>query len=282
MNAIVEPSLAEPPAGSHVQFERQGYFFSDPIDHHVDAGGTTRVFNKVVGLRDSWTNLVNRNERALAGEPAVAAVTAKPKADSTRPDKLTRAEIRERRFLADPTLRARFEDFKARMGLAEDDAELIAESHALADFFEAAVQAHGGPSAAQGIAKWIVNELLRELKERALADLALTPGAFAALVALVDAGTISTTAGKQVFAELVAGRGEPAAIVARLGLGQVSDEAAIAAATDEVLAKNPDQVAKYRGGKPQLLGFFVGQVMKSMGGRGNPELVAGIVKARLG
>jgi len=275
VSAMLEPSLAALPAGAHVQFERQGYFFSDPVEHAAETG--KRVFNKVVGLRDSWTSLVQRAERA---EVIEAPVAPRPKADNTRPDKLSKAEIRERRFAADPTLRARFEDFKARLALGEDEAEIITESHALADFFEAAVAARGG--GAHGIAKWIVNELQRELKERELAALALTPASFAALVALVETGAISATAGKQVFAELVASGGEPATIVASLGLGQVSDEAAIVTAADEVLAKNAEQVAKYRGGKPQLLGFFVGQVMKSMGGRGNPELVASVVKARLG
>ena len=99
---------------------------------------------------------------------------------------------------------------------------------------------------------------------------------------LVDSGAISNAAGKQVFAELVAHGGEPAAIVERLGLAQVSDEGAIAAAADEVLANNGGQLEKYRAGKTQLLGFFVGQVMKSMGGRANPELVATVVKTKLG
>ena len=285
VTAMVEPALADLPAGRHVQFERQGYFFSDPVDHHIGADVAVRVFNKVVGLRDSYANLVNRAEAPVfigLVESNEEALPIKAKLGSTRPDKLTRAEVRERRFSADPTLRARFEDFKARLGLPEDDAELLAESHALADFFEAAVVAYGGANAPQSLAKWTINELLRELKERDLAGLPLTPVAFARLVALVDAGAISTTAGKQVFAELVTSGGEPAAIVERLGLAQVSDESAIEAAADAVLARNADQVAKYRGGKPQLLGFFVGQVMKAMGGRGNPERVASIVKALLG
>ena len=267
VTAMLEPSMAD--ANGHFQFERQGYFFSD-LDH----GNGRRVFNKVVGLRDSWANIVSR-----ADKPAEVVVAPKAKAVDTRPDKLTRAEIRERRFAADPTLRARFEGFKAR-GLAEDEAELCAETHALADFVEAALVAYGEGTA--NVVKWVVNEVLRELKERELSDLKLTPEGLAALVKLVDAGAISNAAGKQVFAELVAHGGDPTAIVERLGLGQVSDEGAIAAATDDVLANNAGQLEKYRAGKTQLLGFFVGQVMKSMGGRANPELVATVVKTKLG
>jgi glutaminyl-tRNA synthetase len=270
VEAMVEPALGDLAGGAHVQLERQGFFFTDPILH---APGRP-VFNKVVGLKDSWVKL-QAQKAEPAPEPALH--KDKKKADS-RPDKLTRAELRERRFAADPTLRARFEDFKTRHGLAEDEAELCAESHALADLFEAAVAAHPRPAS---VAKWVVNELLRELKERPLEGLALTGAALGELAALVDAGTVSVTAGKQVFAQLIAEGGSPRAIVEALGLAQVSDEGSLVAAAEAVIASHADQVAKYRGGKPQLLGFFVGQVMKATGGRANPERVSAIVKARL-
>jgi len=261
VNAKVEPSLAELAKGQHVQFERHGYFFSDPIDG---------AFNKVVGLKDSY---------AAKPEPVVATPKAKAdKAPSTRPDKLTRAEVRERRFAADPTLSARFEGFKDA-GLSEDEAELCAETHALADFTDHAIAAYAKPTS---VAKWIIQELLRELKDKELSDLRITPTGLARIAELADSGAISTAAGKAVFAELVSDGGDPDAIVARRGLAQTSDEGAIVAAAEAVIAANGDQAAKYRAGKTQLLGFFVGQTMKATKGSAKPELVQSVVKRLLG
>ncbi|MBL8788403.1 MAG: glutamine--tRNA ligase/YqeY domain fusion protein [Deltaproteobacteria bacterium] len=273
MQAKIEPALSAFGAGQHVQFERQGFFFTDPSDHKDGV----RVFNKVVGLRDTWAKVKARTEVPSAVPEPVAKKAAK--APDTRPEKLSRAEIRERRFAADPALAARFEAMKRDLGMSEDEAELCAETHALADFVEAALAVYAKP---QAIAKWVVNELLREVKERDLETLPLTAVAFAGLVKLVDEGQLSTTAGKTVFAELVQQGGDPEAIVARLGLAQVDDDGAIEAAADQVIASNADQVAKYRSGKTQLLGFFVGQVMKATGGRARPDKVSDIVKSKLG
>ncbi len=269
VEAMLEPALQDLGPGAHVQFERQGFFFTDPGDHSA----SKVVFNKVVGLKDSWVKLQQRAEPVEVVEKET-----KKKAPSERPDKLTRAEIRERRFATDPTLAARYEHFKSHHGLADDEAELCAETHELADFFEAAVSAYPKPAS---IAKWVVNELLRELKERALESLALTPKALGELASLVDSGELSTSAGKQVFSVLVSEGGEPSAIVERKGLAQVSDEGSLVLAVDTVIATHADQVGKYRSGKTQLLGFFVGQVMKATGGRANPERVSAIVKAKL-
>ncbi|MCA9556735.1 MAG: glutamine--tRNA ligase, partial [Myxococcales bacterium] len=128
VTAMVEPSLATLGANSHVQFERQGYFFSDPLEHRGDA----LVFNKVVGLRDSWAK---QRARAEGQVEAPRAAPKAPKTESTRPERLSRAELRDRRFAEDPRLKTRFEALQSEAGLSEDDADLLSDSHALADFF---------------------------------------------------------------------------------------------------------------------------------------------------
>jgi aspartyl-tRNA(Asn)/glutamyl-tRNA(Gln) amidotransferase subunit B len=102
------------------------------------------------------------------------------------------------------------------------------------------------------------------------------------LVDLIADGTISGRIAKEVF-EIMFETGKGAAeIVAEKGLRQVSDQGAIAAAIDQVLAENAEKVAEYRGGKDKLFGFFVGQVMKATGGKANPGLVNEVLKKKLG
>jgi aspartyl-tRNA(Asn)/glutamyl-tRNA(Gln) amidotransferase subunit B len=173
----------------------------------------------------------------------------------------------------------------AQYGLPADDARVLASTRELADYFEAAAATHpenpkgvANCASPKGLANWILGEGLRELKRRHLepADLAaaLPPARLAALVAMVDAGRLSVSAGKEVFAAVFGSGEEPAAAVERLGLAQVSDAGEIGRWVEEALAEHPVQAAAYRAGKEALLGFFVGQVMKRSGGRAEPAQVA--------
>jgi aspartyl-tRNA(Asn)/glutamyl-tRNA(Gln) amidotransferase subunit B len=176
---------------------------------------------------------------------------------------------------------ARRTRFAEQYGLPPADAELLTGDRALAEYFEAAVAAHPNPKA---LANWIGSELLRELRgDPAAADRApVRPGHLARLVALVDAGTISGKMAKELFERMARTGEDPEAIVAREGLRQVVDEAAIDRVVSEVLAAHPTVVADYRKGKKQAVGFLVGQVMKATGGKANPQLVNRLLAARLG
>ncbi|MDP9096201.1 MAG: Asp-tRNA(Asn)/Glu-tRNA(Gln) amidotransferase GatCAB subunit B, partial [Pseudomonadota bacterium] len=101
------------------------------------------------------------------------------------------------------------------------------------------------------------------------------------MIDLIADGTISGRLAKDVFAAMVETGESPAAIVDSRGLRQVTDTGAIEAAVDQVLAANPDKLAEFRAGKDKLFGFFVGQVMKAMAGKGNPALVNDVLRARL-
>jgi aspartyl-tRNA(Asn)/glutamyl-tRNA(Gln) amidotransferase subunit B len=172
---------------------------------------------------------------------------------------------------------ARRRRFAAAYGLSAEDARVLTATRNLADYFEAAARAH--PENPKGVANWVMTEVLRELKERRVEVAAALPAErLAALVALVDAGTISGSAAKQVFAAVWASGEEPAAAVGRLGLAQVSDEGRLAAWVESAIAEHPSQAADLRAGKDQLLGFFVGQVMKRSGGRAEPRRVRELVR----
>jgi Asp-tRNA(Asn)/Glu-tRNA(Gln) amidotransferase B subunit len=99
---------------------------------------------------------------------------------------------------------------------------------------------------------------------------------------LVEDGTISSSSGKVVMAELARSGADPASIVEAKGLRQQSDPALIAPLVDSVISANPQKVAEYRGGRDALIGFFIGQVMRQSGGRANPELVRQLLEERLG
>ena len=267
-DARLEPSLATAEPGSRWQLERLGYFAVDPVDSRPGVP----VLNRIVTLRDSWS--------AKAEAPAVeAGADAGRVKVSTRPPKKSRTEYRAEARRRDPVLADRFGAWPAAHGLSEADADLLTGDRATGDLFEGAVAA-GGPAGA--VARWIINELPRELGERSLAEVPLTAAALGSLVRAVESGTISGPAGKEVFSVLMEHGGDPERIIADRGLAQVSDEAAITALVDDVIAANPDKVAAYRAGKTALAGFFVGQVVRASQGTANPQVVQKVVAERLG
>jgi aspartyl-tRNA(Asn)/glutamyl-tRNA(Gln) amidotransferase subunit B len=169
-------------------------------------------------------------------------------------------------------------------GLSEDDARALTAERGLAEFFDAAVAAHGDAQAgAKPLANWIQSELLRELNRdgRDVSACPIEPGHLAELVRLIDSGAISGKIAKDVLAAMYRSGDSPGAVVEREGLAQISDQAALEAIAREIIDANPGQAASYRAGKHQVLGFFVGQVMKATRGQANPKLVNGLLQRLL-
>jgi len=160
------------------------------------------------------------------------------------------------------------------------DATILTSASGLADFFEQTVAAYPN---AKIVSNWIMGDLLRELNQEGkdIEDAAIRPEQLAALLKMIETGTISGKIAKTVFETLYREGGDPEQIVKEQGLAQVSDEGALGALIDAVLAENPNEVAGYRAGKKQLLGFFVGQVMKQSGGKANPGKVNALLKEKL-
>jgi aspartyl-tRNA(Asn)/glutamyl-tRNA(Gln) amidotransferase subunit B len=179
---------------------------------------------------------------------------------------------------------ARRERFQTQYGLPAYDAGVLTASRELAEYFEAAVTAHDNPKA---ISNWVMGDIIRIASEAAgeaevdYSEIPVAPERLAALVRLIDENTISGKIAKQVFPMMVESGEDPAAIVEREGLVQVTDTGAIEAMVDEVLAANPDKVEEYRGGKDKLMGFFVGQVMKASQGKANPGVVNELLRKKL-
>ena len=171
--------------------------------------------------------------------------------------------------------------FISEYEIPDYDAGVLTLSQDVADYFEAVARASGNAKASSN---WVMTEALRKLKdgEGSLRSCPVRPDGLAQMIRMIDKGTISGKIAKDVFERMWATGDDPAAIVEREGLVQVSDEGPILAAIDEVLAESPEQVATYRKGKTNTLGWFVGQVMRKTGGKANPQLVNALLKKALG
>jgi aspartyl-tRNA(Asn)/glutamyl-tRNA(Gln) amidotransferase subunit B len=162
-------------------------------------------------------------------------------------------------------------------GITAYDAEVLATDVALANYFEAA--AKSGASG-KNTANWMQTELLRRLNDsgKSIEASPVSALALGELVKLVESGKITGTIGKKVFATMFESGREAAEIVATEGLGQSVDVGAVELAAREVIAKNPDNVAKFKGGNEGVFKFFVGQVLKATRGQADPLAVNEVVR----
>lgn len=254
VRAKVEPSLGQAKPEERFQLEREGFFFVDPIDSKPGAP----IFNRIVGLKDTWAKITARTQKPAPAPAAPSAPRASPKPTAV-------AELSaDAKALAD------------RHGIAREDARVLAESASLFALFEAAIAVHRKPAS---VASFVVNETPSEA--RTGEALRFDGKALGELVALIEDGTISNAIAKKVMAELAANGGSPRDIVETKGLRQITDTSAIESAIDGVLEKSADVVARYKAGNANVLGALVGQVMKATGGKANPKLVSELLTKKL-
>ena len=242
-NARIEPSVAKDPRGSRYQFERVGYFCSDTVDSKPGH----LVYNRTVTLRDSWAKVVEP-EKKSEGRP-------ERKSSESRQEKTDKMQV------------------------AASPMEIISRDDALLEFYRTASALR--PQHDEAIARFITNDLARELKERSVGEVAVTPASLAALVDLIEGGVITGTVGRELLTVLVQSGGDPIELVDRKGLRQINDASEIARIAAQIVAANPDKLTAYRSGRTGLVGFFIGQVMTKTGGRANPELVKSEVEKAL-
>jgi glutaminyl-tRNA synthetase len=257
-HGIIEPAAASS-AGleeQRFQFERQGYYWADPVDSSKDA----LVFNRIVGLKSSWS------------KPALK-TPAKPKAQS----KPKKQKVGKRPELS-PELAAAAAALQA-LGAPKADAEILVSEATLAPWFTGAVAAGATPKTASSL---VVNELRRAAGDTPLDALVCTPEQLAELCGLLDAGKISSKGGKAILAVLVEKGGSASALMAELGLEQISDPAVLRPMVEKVLADNQANVDAYRGGQKGLRGFFVGQAIRATGGKGDPKVLQALLTELLG
>jgi aspartyl-tRNA(Asn)/glutamyl-tRNA(Gln) amidotransferase subunit B len=213
----------------------------------------------------------------------------------------TKEEAHDYRYFPDPDLlplgldEAFIEEIRARLpelpdakqarfveqyGLSAYDAGVLVAERASADYFELAATGGRDPKL---VANWVITELFGALNRtgREIAMSPVTPERLGRLVELIEDGTISGRLAKDVFADMFESGDDPAAIVEKRGLQQISDAGALERIIFEIIDANPDQVESYRK-NPKALGWFVGQVMKATKGQANPQLVNEVLKKKLG
>ncbi|NCD11202.1 MAG: glutamine--tRNA ligase/YqeY domain fusion protein [Epsilonproteobacteria bacterium] len=251
-HALIEPAVISEKIDVRFQFERQGYFYADPIDY-TDA---KPVFNKIVGLKDSWA----KKSEAPKNTPKVEAKKAHIEGDV--------APMNDEE-------KARFESY-TKSGLNAEIANTLARDEKLSSFYDATLLHVNSPTS---IANIVANEVARELKKEL--PLHFTAQDVAELVKMLDEGVISSKIAKEVFEVMLQTGEKPHAIVESRGLKQISDPAVIEPLIDEIMAKNPENVAKYQAGNTNLFGFFVGQVLKLSGGKANPNVVNELISKKL-
>ncbi len=169
--------------------------------------------------------------------------------------------------------------FVSAYGLQAYDAEVLIAEKESADYFEAVAKGRDAKSAAN----WVINELAGRLNKegKGIAASPVSAGQLAAILDLIGEKTISGKIAKDLFEIVWNEGGDPRAIVEQRGMKQVTDIGAIEKVVDEIVAANPDKVADAKT-NPKAIGWFVGQVMKSSGGKANPQTVNEILKAKLG
>ncbi len=179
---------------------------------------------------------------------------------------------------------ARKRRFMHEFGLPAYDAEILTQDRSLAAYFEDCCQLLKEPSKERYklVSNWIMTEVMRILSEQKItaAEFNVPPAHIAELVEMFAAEVISSKIAKDIFPHVLEGK-SPKEVVEEQGLAQVSDTSYIEVIVDEILANNPDEVERYRSGKVNLFGFFVGQALKATKGKANPKLVTQILQDRL-
>ncbi|MFA6542345.1 MAG: Asp-tRNA(Asn)/Glu-tRNA(Gln) amidotransferase subunit GatB [Bacteroidota bacterium] len=175
--------------------------------------------------------------------------------------------------------------FIAEFGLPPYDADVLTQERALADYYESALSdlVNKTEENYKTVSNWVMTDVLRVVneKENDVSDFPLSPSHLAALVNLLADGTISGKIAKEVFEEMLSSKEHPKSIVEKKGLVQISDTGAIEKEIKQILAKFPAEIARYKNGETKLMGFFVGETMKVMKGKGNPKVINEILQRNL-
>jgi glutaminyl-tRNA synthetase len=231
-DALIEPAVITDKPDERFQFERQGYFYADPIDYSDEKP----VFNKIVGLKDSWAKKSDTPVKKEAPKASFKKEMIHGEAEAMN-------EIQQ----------SRFDKYTAELKLNAEVSNILARDEKLSAFYAQALTQLNSPVS---LANMVANEVAKELKEKEINELKFTATQIAQLVKMTEEETISSKIAKQVFEEMVNTGENPIHIVQSKGLIQISDPAQILPIIDEIIEKNPDNVAKFKAGNIKLSGFF--------------------------
>ena len=270
-HGFVEPSVLADPQDTRYQFERQGYFWRDPVDSREDA----LVFGRIITLKDTW----GKNKGV---EPSNRQTVKPQKAEGVAPlstggrgaggEGATQKAQPKHQPLT-PAQEADATRLTA-LGAAEADARTIAKDEALLAFVNGALQ----DGTFHQVAAWTVNELGVGLRS---GEVKVGAADLAPLAQMLAAGQVTTRVARDALARAATSGEAPVSIIEREGLNAGLSDEDLQKAIQTVLDANPNELASYRAGKTALMGFFTGQVMRSTGGKADPKKVAQALAAAL-
>jgi aspartyl-tRNA(Asn)/glutamyl-tRNA(Gln) amidotransferase subunit B len=196
------------------------------------------------------------------------------------PVKISTGQVEQWRSELPELPRQRRERYVTELGLPAYDAGVLTADMATSDWFEIALQ---HTKNAKAVSNFIMGEMMRLLSEQemVISESKVTPEKLAEIIVIIDAKTISTGAGKQVFEIIFNEGGDPKQIVEEKGMTQVSDDSALEGWADEAIANNPKPVEEYKAGNAASVNFLMGQVMKASRGKANPGAVMQMLKQKL-
>jgi aspartyl-tRNA(Asn)/glutamyl-tRNA(Gln) amidotransferase subunit B len=282
LRADVNVSVRRPgePLGTRCEIKNVNSirFIGQAIEHEarrqveiIEEGGTieqeTRLFDAARGETRSMRSKEEAHDYRYFPDPdLLPLVFDQPYVDALAAKLPELPDEKKSRFMRD-------------FSLSDYDAGVLVAERETAEFFEAVAKGRDGKVAAN----WVINELFGRLNKegKTIASSPVSAGQLGAMLDLIRDGTISGKIAKDLFEIVWTEGGDPRAIVEQRGMKQVTDTAAIEKVVDDIVAKNPDKVADAKS-NPKAIGWFVGQVMKSSGGKASPQAVNDILKRKLG
>jgi glutaminyl-tRNA synthetase len=261
-DALIEPAIIDEKPNQRFQFEREGYFYIDPVDSKDE----NPVFNKIVGLKDSWTKKKQTTENRRRNSKENTKSEPKKVQVDGEVTPMSETELKL------------FERYTSELKLNNEVANTLARDEKLSTFFNQALEDVNNPV---NLANLIANEIARELKDKTIDQLQFSAKDVALLIKMLDDETISNKIAKQVFEQMSQTGENPTKIVEDKGLVQISNPDVILPIIDDVIAKNQDNLEKFKAGNTKLSGFFVGQVLKATNGKANPKVVNQLVAQKL-
>ncbi len=229
----------------------------------------TRLFDAVRGITVSMRSKEEAHDYRYFPDPDLLPVV------------ISQSEIEDARASLPELPDAKRERFVSTLGLPKLDAEVLCQTREMADFFESVVALHNDPKAASN---WMMGGVLKNMNRDGMETLARLPvkaSHIAGMLDLMKSGAISSKIAKDVFEEMWTSGKSAAEIVKEKGLTQISDTSEIEAIVDAIIAKNPSEFERLKGGDQKLTGFFVGQIMRESKGKANPGMVNDLLKKKM-
>lgn len=252
LHGFVEPSVLQDPSDTRYQFERQGYFWRDPVDSREEG----LVFGRIMTLKDGWAKAKVQKVETKAEK--AADTTSKQLPNEARSPDFSAAE------------QAEIERLRS-LGVGAEDAIALARDPRLGEFFG---QADAGAHAAQ-VAAWVVNDLAALFRS---GEVRLNPADLPALAALLAEGSISSRIARDMLSRTASSGENPVAVIERENLKVMTDRVELRRTLEHLFAAHPAEAEAFMGGKKALQGFFTGQMMRATQGKADPAAIASILR----